>query len=367
MKKTFKVVAVVIFILCLIIFTTYYLNPDEEEYLNWTKISRSQTEYIIQEGDSIGMIARTHGISMEDLLENNTFNDINDFLSLQQGQKLSLPVFENKNKLFQIAPSNSHFEHYTTVADYGFFSIFQTVNQSEIANTLGIFGHFIPLESSKFPSLPLASMLLADDYVGLQNGERVNIKIYMLNAVYHQQNYEPGHAYLWTGDMQINIYTDNEEKEYIIPWYTACNDPFSLYFDDYNGDGNPDFTYGTPIASSYVSYRIFTILPDCSIKMLTIGNPEENYPSSGFVMGLYESSVTVVDGGIITGINNRSRADYEVSIPLYKIDDKTFGTVAYYNMDGGYYKHVYQWQDDRFAVIENVISDEDEMKKLRVP
>jgi hypothetical protein len=221
---------------------------------------------------------------------------------------------------------------------------------------LGIFGHFIPLESSKFPPLPLDSMLLADDYVSLQNGERVNLKINMFNAVYDQQNL----GYVWAGDMQINIYKNNAEEEYIIPWYRFCNGPFSLYFDDYNGDGNPDFTYGGPISSSYASYEIFTILSDCSIKALTIGNPEDNYASQYF--GLYESSIAVVNGGVLT---NESREDYTVSKPLYKIDDKTFAVVAYYNgEDSGYYKHVYQWQDDRFVITEKVISDEEEMHRL---
>lgn len=44
---------------------------------------------------------------------------------------------------------------------------------------------------------------------------------------------------------------------------------FTLLFDDYNGDGNPDFTVGQWGSSSMNLYRIYTVLPDGTVKKIS--------------------------------------------------------------------------------------------------
>ena len=83
----------------------------------------------------------------------------------------------------------------------------------------------------------------------------------------------------WSGQYQIRIYTDEGDFKcplYLAPIFISDNQPmnfkseFSLVFDDYNNDGNPDFTLGQYATSNGYEYALFTINQAGDVEKLDI-------------------------------------------------------------------------------------------------
>ena len=134
----------------------------------------------------------------------------------------------------------------------------------------------------------------------------------------------------WIGDYQVRVYTDESNLNsvlYLAP--ITANDigadstmnfsqPFSLIFDDYNGDGNPDFTLGQYGSGNWDNYTLFTI------------------NSKGWVSRL--------DTGGTLFIGQR---DY--SIQLDKLSANSFQTDVYMNGDGKTEYTTYTWSGNSFV------------------
>ncbi len=100
---------------------------------------------------------------------------------------------------------------------------------------------------------------------------------------------------------------------------------FSIEFDDYNNDGNLDFTLGQYSLNKDKSYKIFTIKSDGSIEELVIKDTPELFISS---------------------------PEGSFSTKLTKVDNISF-KVRQYNSDAGKtFESVYQWKTDRFINVE---------------
>lgn len=130
----------------------------------------------------------------------------------------------------------------------------------------------------------------------------------------------------WNGQYQIRVYTDEDNfknPDYLETISIFDNQPmnfkneFKLIFDDYNNDGNPDFTLGQYASSNGFEYALFTIN--------------------------HEGKVETLDTG---GLMFISEHDY--SIKLEKLSPISFKKSCYDNSIGETIERVYQWNDDRF-------------------
>ncbi len=92
-----------------------------------------------------------------------------------------------------------------------------------------------------------------------------------------------------------------------------AQEPFELLFDDYNADGNPDFTIGQWAGSNGNEYAMVTVDED-GLHILTI---------------LYS-------------------ADHRGSIRYPKVDNTAFLN-KYYDIETGYKDVIYRWRDGEFA------------------
>lgn len=134
----------------------------------------------------------------------------------------------------------------------------------------------------------------------------------------------------WSGQYQIRIYED--ESEFNNPVYLApifiddsqvmnFKGEFSLVFDDYNQDNNPDFTLGQFLSSNGYAYALFTI-----------------------------NETGVVNKLDTDGLLFSSEQDY--SIQLEKMPPVSFRTSSYDNRIGETVERIYQWKDTAFILEE---------------
>jgi len=103
------------------------------------------------------------------------------------------------------------------------------------------------------------------------------------------------------------------------------NEKFNIEFDDYNNDGNLDFTLGQYALNKGKSYRIFTIRPDGTISELAVKDTPEL-----FIISTEEG----------------------FSTKLSKVDDTSFKVRQYDSDAGKSFEHVYQWKTDKFVIVE---------------
>jgi hypothetical protein len=119
-------------------------------------------------------------------------------------------------------------------------------------------------------------------------GENLFLSLQLVEGSYHE-DWSPGPfaGRSWTGEFVLKILNDNEEAVGEFPMSGAFaealvfNDTFEIPFEDYNGDGNADFTIGQYGSSSGDFYKIFTITGDRTIKELPIRGTRELFVSGG--------------------------------------------------------------------------------------
>ncbi|MCL2351492.1 MAG: hypothetical protein FWC55_03060 [Firmicutes bacterium] len=173
--------------------------------------------------------------------------------------------------------------------------------------------------------------VISHNMVALNDGSTVFINVEMVKGQY---TFIPGPDRLqgnnWTGDYQVRVYTDEFDLGsvlYLAP--ITANDigsdtamdfsqPFSLVFDDYNGDGNPDFTMGQYGAGNWDNYALFTINAKGEVSLLDTG------------------------GTLLIG-----QRDY--SIKLDKLSSDSFQTEMYVNGDGKTEYTTYTWSGNSFV------------------
>lgn len=155
------------------------------------------------------------------------------------------------------------------------------------------------------------------------------IDIELVNGTY-SEDWSPG-PFMgpnWSGEFHLVLRDDigNELSSATVnDFYTdplLFNATFDLSFDDYNGDGNPDFTIGQYGTSNGNYYKLFT---------LTSGNEFKELDTGGR------------DGMFI------SADDSMYSTHLNKIGEASFQTAYYDNSTGQHVKSIFTWDGERFV------------------
>ncbi len=138
--------------------------------------------------------------------------------------------------------------------------------------------------SSKDRKQPAAlkNFVIADNGTALSDGRKVTVRLVMTDGKYYDQSQVPygGGTYdqNYRGSYEIRVFDaagkllsktalDNTQGGSA----DDINFPgkFNLLFDDYNRDGNPDFTIGQWGVNGMDDYQIFTVMPNGSVKNLT--------------------------------------------------------------------------------------------------
>ncbi len=132
----------------------------------------------------------------------------------------------------------------------------------------------------------------------------------------------------YQGLYRLAIYTDAHAQEALYTMPVAFDTDmlnfekeFTLIFDDYNNDGNPDFTLGQWADTNGSSYKIFTIMPGGEIEQIAC----EGLCAAGF----------------------------ESSIRFAKASPTSFSCEVYDTKAGRHVTLTYSWQHDMFVLEEN--------------
>lgn len=161
------------------------------------------------------------------------------------------------------------------------------------------------------------------------------LRLKMISGRYYE-DWNPG-AYMgpiWEGRFILEL-SDNYGKtltqtdlSQYFPEPLTFTRFFKLEFDDYNNDGNMDFTLGQYASSNGGIYKLFTLKPDGRVEELVVKDKPEIFISD-------------------------SPKNY--SIKLHKFNNTAFKSRYYDNSQGKNYESIYDWQEGMFV---NILSRE---------
>ncbi len=162
------------------------------------------------------------------------------------------------------------------------------------------------------------------------DGQSVNVRLKMVKGRYYEEwNPGPYMGTLWEGSFIIEladeygktISTTDISKIYSDPLIFSSS--FNIEFDDYNNDGDLDFTLGQYATSNGNLYRIFTLRKSGKIEVLPIKDHTDLFISK--------------------------RTGY-YSIKLNKINGTTFGIEYYDNSVPATFHEFYKWDGKQFVL-----------------
>ncbi|SHI46691.1 hypothetical protein [Lutispora thermophila] len=165
------------------------------------------------------------------------------------------------------------------------------------------------------------------------NGKHQYLRLKMVKGKYYE-NWNPG-AYmgtLWEGYFIIELADDHGNtiavtdlsKSFEEP--LIFNSPFEIQFDDYNNDGDIDFTIGQYATSNGTDYKLFTLRKEGNVEELVI----RDYPT------LFISD----ESG-------------HYSTKLKKADDISFKRQYYDNSTGKHIEDIFRWDGEEFVKVES--------------
>ncbi len=174
-------------------------------------------------------------------------------------------------------------------------------------------------------------------------GQPAYLRLKMVKGRYYE-DWNPG-AYmgtLWEGNFVIELADEfgktiaetDISKMFSEP--LTFKSSFDLEFDDYNKDGNLDFTIGQYASGNGRVYKIFTLRKDGKIDELPVKDHPEMFISNS--TGYY-------------------------SAKLNKIDGTTFETEYYDNSVPATFRNIYQWDGKQFVLLSNKKMTGMEVKK----
>lgn len=161
------------------------------------------------------------------------------------------------------------------------------------------------------------------------NGEPQYLRLKMVKGRYYE-DWTPG-AYMgtiWEGDFILELADESgniiskTDLNKIYKETLIFNSSFLIQFDDYNNDGEIDFTIGQYASSNGRNYKLFTLRKNGKIEELNV-----NEYSTLFI----------------------SNATDIYSTKLTKIDNVTFKTEYYDNSKGKSFENVYKWNGKEFT------------------
>lgn len=155
------------------------------------------------------------------------------------------------------------------------------------------------------------------------------LDIEMLSGTY-SEDWSPGPLMgaNWSGEFQIVLRDDSGNvitQARLNAFFTEAllfNSNFKLAFDDYNGDGNVDFTIGQYGTSNGNYYKLFTLMPSNEIKELKVRGMNELFIGT---------------------------SDSRYSTHLEKLDATTFKKSYYDNAIGKNVEDLFRWDGQEFV------------------
>lgn len=174
----------------------------------------------------------------------------------------------------------------------------------------------------------LSPMTLSNHDLYHVNGQNRSLRLKMIQGTYREDwAYSNLMGPRWEGEFVIEV-ADESGRTVATTSLNAMYgepltfySPFTIWFDDYNGDGDPDFTIGQKASTNGNLYRLFTLRSDGRVEPL----PVEGEP-------LFIS--------VTTGIH---------STKLDKAEDRAFFMVYYDQPTGKYFKDLFRWDGRRFV------------------
>lgn len=159
-----------------------------------------------------------------------------------------------------------------------------------------------------------------------KDSDNENLIVKMTDGRYYEDtNPGPYMGANWEGKFNIQLINDKGNVISKLDLNKVFNEQelnfqgdFNVEFDDYNNDGNIDFTIGQYASSNGNTYKLFTILPDGKIEPLIIKGQSEIFSSGG----------------------NR------YSIKFEKIGEATFKNQYYDNSKGETVETYYSWSNN---------------------
>lgn len=175
-------------------------------------------------------------------------------------------------------------------------------------------------------------MTISDNFLGNANGRQQYLRLKLVRGKYYEDWYPgPVSGTVWEGEYVIELADEignviartDLNRFYREP--LIFNSHFQLAFDDYNGDGDIDFTIGQYAASNGWDYRLFTLRENGGIEEL----PIRDHPS------LF---ISMHDGH---------------SLKLDKVDSRSFKCVHYDNSRQMWVERVFRWDGEAFVLAES--------------
>jgi bla regulator protein BlaR1 len=165
------------------------------------------------------------------------------------------------------------------------------------------------------------------------NGKNHYLRLRMVEGKYYEDwNPGPYMGTIWEGNYSIDLVDESGitiAQTYLSEFFTEnllFMSSFDIQFDDYNNDGDLDFTLGQYATSNGNDYKLFTLRDNGIVEELPI---KEN-------SSLFISNPT----------------DY-YSTKLTKINNISFSKQYYDNSKGKYFEDVFEWVGKQFVLVKN--------------
>lgn len=170
------------------------------------------------------------------------------------------------------------------------------------------------------------------------NGKEQYLMLRMVEGEYYE-DWNPGPLFgsIWKGRYSIEIadeYFKTLARTDLCEFFSEpliFTSSFEIEFDDYNNDGDPDFTLGQYGTSNGNNFRLFTLREDGSVELL----PIKDFHS------LFISNLTSY-----------------YSTKLIKLSDTEFSKQCYDNAEGKIFEDTFKWEGTEFVHVESKVITE---------
>lgn len=163
------------------------------------------------------------------------------------------------------------------------------------------------------------------------NGNRQYLRLQLVRGKYYE-DWQPGAfmGTIWEGDYVIELADDLGNpiaRTDLSPIYKEpliFHSSFQIQFDDYNNDGDLDFTLGQYNSSNGNDYKIFTLRKDGKVEELPVKGSPSLFISDK--TGYYSTKLT-------------------------KVDHVTFKTTYYDNSKQKHFEDTFRWDGKQFDLV----------------
>ncbi len=199
------------------------------------------------------------------------------------------------------------------------------------ASSLNVAHADITIPFNKKPEIDIQSPMTLSNSMVTFNGQTAYLRLKMIKGRYYE-DWNPG-AYmgtLWEGSFIFELsdeYGKTIAETDISKMFTeplTFSSSFNIEFNDYNNDGDSDFTIGQYGSSNGYFYRIFTLRKDGKVEQLPIKDHTDLFISNR--TGSYSTKLDIING-------------------------TTFEIEYYDNSVPATFRDIYQWDGNQFIII----------------